>query len=79
MNDRRCTQTKCDFYLQGGCKNCSKCKAEPYHINTACGKCLRCEGVPNELRWGDNTNKVVDEVFEIVFKKPEEKLVEVKR
>ena len=48
---RRCTQTQCGYFLQGGCKACSKCKARPFEINTKCKTCLDCENVPNALRW----------------------------
>lgn len=54
-NERRCKQTKCGYYLQGGCKACANCKAEPYIINTECRRCLGCEGIQDELRWNDNT------------------------
>lgn len=54
---RRCTQTKCNFYLNGGCKNCEDCNEEPYNINTKCQRCMDCENVPDSLRWGDKTKK----------------------
>jgi hypothetical protein len=52
---RRCTQTKCTFYLEGGCKSCQDeaCHAEPYIINTSCNRCLSCENVPGAIRWDD--------------------------
>lgn len=50
---RRCTQIQCGYYLQGGCKFCENCKSESYILDTTCSRCLRCEGVANELRWGD--------------------------
>ena len=53
MEHRRCGQTKCGFYLNGGCRTCESCKAKSYDINTQCARCLRCESVPNELRWVD--------------------------
>lgn len=48
---KRCTQVQCSYYLQGGCKNCFKCRAEPYVINTSCRVCCNCESVPGELRF----------------------------
>ena len=53
---RRCTQTKCSFYQQGGCRACDECKAEPYIINTSCSSCLSCENCEDMLRWGDNSH-----------------------
>jgi hypothetical protein len=50
---RRCNQTQCSFYLQGGCKSCSECNARPFEINESCNRCLDCENVPNALRWDD--------------------------
>ena len=51
---RRCTQTQCGHYLNGGCKDCEQCKARPYEINVGCERCYACENIPNELRFGDN-------------------------
>lgn len=55
IENRRCAQTRCSYYLQGGCKTCqdSKCHAAPYVINTSCNRCLSCENVPGALRWDD--------------------------
>ena len=50
---KRCTQTQCGFYLNGGCKECEQCKARPYEINVECERCYACENMPNELRFGD--------------------------
>ena len=74
---RRCQQVKCSFYLNGGCRTCESCKADSFIINTSCSRCLRCESVPNELRFGDReiTNK--DMTKEIV--KPEEDEIKVER
>ena len=55
--ERRCQQTQCGYYVNGGCKACEECKASPYIINTSCQRCLKCENVPNELRFGDNKKK----------------------
>jgi hypothetical protein len=52
---RRCTQTKCGYYLCGDCKDCETCHARPYEINTSCQRCLACENVPDSLRWDDPT------------------------
>lgn len=50
---RRCTQTQCGHYLQGGCRACEECRAEPYVLKKACGSCHDCENVPDSLRWGE--------------------------
>lgn len=54
---RRCRQTQCQFFINGGCKACSKCGSEPYAINKGCHECYDCENVPDSLRWGDNKKK----------------------
>jgi hypothetical protein len=59
---RRCTQTKCFYFLKGGCKACSECKAESYVINTECMRCLACENNSNALRFDDPRNKYQMEV-----------------
>ena len=51
---RRCTQSQCGFYLNGGCHDCETCKARPYEINTECNRCLNCENILNSLRWDNN-------------------------
>ena len=54
MKNRRCIQTKCSFFVVGGCKSCKKCKAKPFIINPICQKCISCEGVSGQLRFGDD-------------------------
>lgn len=49
--NKRCTQTKCDFYINGGCKQCSVCSAKPYEINKDCKSCLDCMNKPDGLRF----------------------------
>ena len=71
---RRCTQTKCSFYTQGGCKNCKTCNAEPYNINTKCRDCIMCESEDGHIRFGDN-NQLTNEVPIIIIN---EKPIEVK-
>jgi len=51
-NERRCNQTKCGYYLQGGCQSCDDCNAKPFIINTNCDRCLSCEGEADVLRFG---------------------------
>ncbi len=51
MSIRRCKQTKCMFFVNGGCKPCTECESRPYKINTTCGRCLGCETRPNALRF----------------------------
>ena len=41
--EHRCTQTQCSYYLEGGCKKCSKCNAVPFVINDSCTICFDCE------------------------------------
>lgn len=74
--DRRCTQIQCGYYLQGGCKDCEECKAKPYIINPKCRRCIRCEGVAGELRWGDkdaNKDLLVPKGIIVVVGEKEEK------
>lgn len=54
---RRCTQTNCKFYREGGCKSCEKCNAEPFVLKKSCSKCLACENVPNSLRFSDENSE----------------------
>lgn|SRR3990167_5013786 len=49
---RRCTQTQCLHYVNGGCQVCEDCHAAPFVLTKTCDRCLDCEGVPNALRWG---------------------------
>lgn len=68
---RRCRQTQCGFFQQGGCKDCSECSAEPFVLKKACKRCYECENVPNALRWGEPNmqgNKIAE-------KKKEEPMV----
>ena len=57
----RCTQTKCAFYLQGGCKACDDCKAEPYEMANDCDRCYACEHIADALRWGEKNYIAVQE------------------
>ena len=41
------------FNINGGCKSCSECSAEPNIIKVDCSVCLACEGLPDMLRWDD--------------------------
>ena len=50
---RRCQQTQCSFFLQGGCRACDDCAAAPYEIRKSCSRCFNCENVPDHLRWDD--------------------------
>lgn len=50
---RRCSQMKCGHFLQGGCRECEECGAEPYVLNKECESCDACENLPDELRWGE--------------------------
>lgn len=59
-NERRCTQTKCGYYLQGGCQSCDDCKAKPFIINIGCQRCLSCEGEEDVLRFGSDKQKIAE-------------------
>ena len=62
-NFRRCTQTKCDFFIDGGCKPCESCNSQPFVLNKSCSRCLRCESVPMALRWDDDKiNKLKEQI-----------------
>ena len=54
---RRCTQTKCLFFLKGGCPTCRKCGAESFVLDITCKKCLDCESIPGESRDSDFTQR----------------------
>jgi len=58
MENRRCIQTKCDFLINGGCKSCDSCNAEPNMINITCQRCIKCEGICDELRF-ENIKEVM--------------------
>jgi hypothetical protein len=70
---RRCTQTRCGYYTQGGCQACKSCKAEPYVITIGCDTCLSCEGEEGELRFGD---KKQAEEYQKMIQGLKEKLLE---
>lgn len=55
----RCTQTQCEYFLNGGCQACDTCKAEPYEIRKKCHSCFKCEKIPNNLRWG---NRILENI-----------------
>lgn len=50
---RRCRQTQCGFFLNGGCRECRDCKAKPFIIRKSCNCCDNCENTPGYLRFGD--------------------------
>ena len=50
---RRCQQTQCNFFINGGCKACDECQAESFVLKKGCKRCRECENVPNALRWDE--------------------------
>ena len=50
---RRCRQTQCGFFQNGGCMACETCKAPSFILRKSCERCWRCENVANELRFGN--------------------------
>jgi len=62
-NYRRCRQEQCGYFLQGGCKSCSKCSAEPYllKIKPLCKICMDCANKEGFLRFEDKQIKEVEE------------------
>jgi hypothetical protein len=63
---RRCKQTQCQYFQQGGCKECQKCNAENYVINKTCRTCFECENKPGELRWSDEKTKKQQEIQQLI-------------
>jgi len=68
-----CRQTRCGYFINGGCQKCEECGAEPNKVEDRCQTCFDCENKPDALRWdnkGDNlelTNKdkkIMKEAFE---------------
>jgi len=74
--EKRCRQTKCGFFLLGGCKPCADCSSKPYVINTDCQRCMNCENEENELRWDDKIIKKQSDII-VKIKPKQEKLIEV--
>ena len=69
----RCRQTQCSFFRNGGCQECADCKTEPFLIKKSCDRCVRCEKVPNSLRWGDKketeaVSELMEKIFEVMEK-----------
>ena len=54
MKHRKCIREECLHYFEGTCRPCKACGANPKEINTECAHCLRCENVPDQLRWDEN-------------------------
>lgn len=69
----RCTQTKCAYYLHGGCRNCDDCGSEPYEMQNSCDRCYACEHIPDALRWGDKNWVAIQEAQ----RQREEKLLQI--
>jgi hypothetical protein len=69
---KRCEQTKCSYYLNGGCKACSKCGFEPYKINTECQSCYDCENEEDALRWKDDNKMKQEQIVAEIRKEIEE-------
>ena len=58
----KCNQKHCAYNVNGGCKPCEECGAEPNKVNDRCMKCWNCENKEGELRWEDtNKNKETEE------------------
>lgn len=70
---RRCQQTQCSFFVNGGCQACDDCKAAPYEIRKSCSRCYGCENLPDELRWGKKNHNA-----QLQRNAPKEQLIEVK-
>jgi hypothetical protein len=49
--ERRCQQTNCNYYINGGCKKCKECGSKPYVINKKCDACYKCENIPDNVRF----------------------------
>jgi hypothetical protein len=67
----RCNQTKCSYYLNGGCKNCKECNAKPYNINYGCECCVSCMTIPNNLRFEldeKEQEKIINDLKEMISK-----------
>lgn len=50
---RRCRQTNCAFFINGGCKACRSCSTKSFVIKKDCDICYRCENIPNNTRFDD--------------------------
>ena len=79
---RRCAQTRCGYYLNGGCKECDGCKAKSLIINPLCQRCIKCEGVEDELRFGDKDTKTKESelvpkgIIVLMGEKPKKRIME---
>ena len=68
---RRCRQTQCGFFLNGGCRECRECNAKSFLIRKSCACCDNCENQPGYLRFGDEDMQKEMEAAAAQFNKPQ--------
>ncbi len=52
----KCDQIRCAFLINGGCRACKTCHAEPFLLNENCDTCWNCAHDEGLLRWDDDSN-----------------------
>lgn len=65
MKTTRCGQINCIYNLDGGCRSCETCRAEPNEINEDCDTCWCCQGDEGVLRWD---NSAIEKYREVLVK-----------
>ena len=67
---RHCEMAECEYYKNGECKPCIKCKTKKFKINDTCERCIDCETKPGVLRWEgkyDMEIKAINSIFQIIY------------
>ncbi len=66
----RCRQTKCSFFINGGCRPCDNCRIKEFILSKDCERCNACSNIEGELRWGNkniNNKEAVKKPLKIVL------------
>lgn len=62
MKTTKCDQLKCAYNIQGGCRACECCGAEPHEINENCDVCWNCKSDEGLLRWDNSKEPTREDV-----------------
>jgi len=57
---------KCAYNIQGGCRKCETCGAEPHEINEDCDACWCCQGDEGILRWDNSKEPTSQDIKQLL-------------